>query len=327
MLQKHQTPPGLAYRKRAAGTNQRLNFVVFLLSALVFVSPCTTASDRSPILNLDLDAPRDFGYVIGDIIHHKISLNIIKPYTLETNYLPQKGSFNRGLEIRQIRVHEQAAEQSTEYRIDIDYLILKGSQEPERVFVPELRMRLYDGEHSVPAMIPKWGFSYAPLIPPQTKDKNVLIRPAIEPPMISATIHHWILSIIAGAVTLLMAIIAWQQKMLPFFDSGGGPFKQACRNLKRRRGAKPLSAAYRHALQDVHKALNATAGRTVFADYLREFFDYNPHFNPLREPTEIFFKISRQAFFEQPQHLDLKNYPISWLESLCRRYRKIERNS
>ncbi len=285
------------------------------------------ASDRNPILNLDLDAPRDFGYVIGDIIHHSISLNIIKPYTLETDYLPRPGALNGGLEIHQIKVHKQESEQSNEYRIDLDYLILKGSKEPERVFIPEVRMRLYDGQRSVLATVPKWGFSTAPLIPPQTKDENVLIRPAVEPPVLSTATHHWILSIMAGAITLLTSVMAWQRNLLPFLDFGSSPFKQACRNLKRWRGADPTSSAYRHALQDVHKALNETAGQTVFADYLSEFFGYNPHFNPLREPTEIFFKLSRQTFFEQPEQLDPRNYPVSWLENLCRRFRKIERSS
>ncbi len=315
------------YKKPAISTNQRLKMIFFLLINLLFVCPSIHASDRDPVLSLDLDAPRDFGYVIGDIIHHRISLNVIKPYVLESNYLPQPGTVSGELDIHQIRVHEQASEQSTEYRIDLDYQILKGSKEPEQVFVPALQMRLYDGEHSVTATVPKWGFSYAPLIPAQTKDENVLIRAAIEPPMLSTTIHHWLLLIMASAITLLATTLAWQRKLLPFLDLGCSPFKQACRNLKRWRGANATSPAYRQALRDVHKALNETAGQTVFADYLNEFFSYNPQFNPLREPTEIFFKISRQTFFEQPEQIDIRNYPISWLESLCQQFRKIERSS
>ncbi len=304
-----------------------LVWLVFVLSIEVSCAdPSTEIDDANPLLNLKLRTPRNFGYVIGDEIQHEITMTVAKPYYLESEFLPKTGLLTDGLQIRQIQIEQQVNQQTTEYRIHIRYLLLYGGKQPERnLFIPEIPIRLYDGKHSVSTTVSKWAFVYSPLIPFQTKDEEVSIRPPVNPPLLDTSILQIRLWISASAVAILLVFIAWQKNLLPFLYSGESPFNQACRNLKRWRNAQPDSDGYLSALMDVHRALNQTAGETLFADHLAEFFDFNPEFSRLRNSTELFFRISRQSFFDQHENIDLQHYPVKWLEDLCQQFRKIER--
>ena len=304
-----------------------LVWLVFILfTELGYADPSAGIDDGNPVRSLKLRAPRNFGYVIGDEIEHEITIIVAKPYYLESEFLPKPGLLTDGLHIRQILIEQHATQQTTKYRIHIRYLLLFGGKQPERIMsIPAIPFRLYDGRRSASATIPKWTFVYSPLIPYQTKDEEVSIRPAVNPPLLDTSIPKTGLWVLASFIAILLAIIAWQKNLLPFLDSGQSPFKQACIDLKQRRTAQPASEGYRNALLDVHRALNQTAGETLFADHLTEFFDRNPEFSRLHASTELFFRISRQSFFEQPEMIDLKQYPVQWLENLCQQFRNIER--
>ncbi len=300
--------------------------LLVLSNTVSWAKTSATINGHNPVLSLELQTPRNFGYVIGDEIDHKVALSVAKPFYLETEFLPKAGLLVDGLQIRQIRVEQQPSEHSTNYLIYVRYLLLFGGKQPERTLtIPEIKIRLYDGTHSALATVPKWFFVFSPLIPFQTKDAEVLIQPPVSPPILDLYFAQLGLWILGTTILILLFLIAWQHNLLPFLNTGESPFQQAYRSLKKRSNAVPSPNAYREALIDVHRAFDKTAGKKLFADQLAEFFDNNPRFASLSESTEIFFRISRQTFFGQFQNVDLNDYPVKWMENLCRQFRKIER--
>lgn len=301
-------------------------FVLELSTTVSWANTSATTDTPNPVVSLKLHTPRNFGYVIGDEIDHKVALSVTKPFYLETEFLPKAGLLVDGLEIRELRIEQQTSKSSNDYLIHIRYLLLFGGKQPERhLTIPKINVRLYDGTRSASATIPEWSFVFSPLIPFQTKDADVSIRPAVNPPSMDLYFAQAGLWFSGGGILILLLIIARQNNLLPFLNTGEGPFQQAYRSLKQRHNSTPSTDAYRDALIDVHRAFDQTAGQKLFADQLAEFFETNPRFAPLSASTETFFEISRQTFFGQSQDIDLNDYPVKWLENLCRQFKKIER--
>jgi hypothetical protein len=65
----------------------------------------------------------------------------------------------------------------------------------------------------------------------------------------------------------------------------------------------------------VHRALDETAGQTVFLDNVESLFA-TPHRAPLRERTRAFLERSRQQFFagtgEAPSIGELRDFARAW---------------
>ena len=101
--------------------------------------------------------------------------------------------------------------------------------------------------------------------------------------------------------------------------------RAAWRELReaQRRGALTDSAdGCLLASRRLHAALNATAGRVVFADEVDSFVAASPRFAPLREELARFFSRSREGFFAAAPRADL-----NWLLDVARALRDAERGT
>ena len=77
--------------------------------------------------------------------------------------------------------------------------------------------------------------------------------------------------------------------------------------------------------QRLHAALDATAGRVLFADAVDGFVADHPHYAPLRGELLRFFELSRGAFFSgtaEPVATEMR-----WLLDVARSLRDAERGS
>jgi mxaA protein len=98
-----------------------------------------------------------------------------------------------------------------------------------------------------------------------------------------------------------------------------GPFVRACRELRRLAHAPREPEQATAAMRVVHRALDETAGHTVFLDNVEGLFA-SPHRAPLRERTRMFLQRSRQQFFAgsgQP-------LSVAELRDLARAWRALE---
>ena len=75
----------------------------------------------------------------------------------------------------------------------------------------------------------------------------------------------------------------------------------------------------------IHRALDASAGSTVFAESLDAFFARRPRFAPAHDGVKRFFAASRAEFFGQTQ--DAPDFSSADLLALARRLKALERES
>ncbi|MCI0666856.1 MAG: hypothetical protein L0Y43_02235 [Methylococcaceae bacterium] len=308
----------MSFSKRFA-----LSFPFLVFSLLV----CSESAHAGPVRDLRLEAGRSFGHAMGDLIRHEIRFALDKPYRLEQDSLPRSGSLEKWLDLREIDIATIEQEHRTHYKIAVLYQIFPSIRESESRRIPGLPFRVYDENHSLTFNSPDTLITVSPLIPGYIPDAGITLRPAIKPAPIPVTAHWRILAALCAALIPVVGYAAWRRGLLPGLRSRRMPFAAARRELRRWRNAKASAPEYRNALLAIHRALNQTAGESIFAHGLEGFFKAHPAFAPMREKTGIFFRLSEQIFFTQTETLESAVYSVHWLEQLCREYHKIERSA
>jgi mxaA protein len=98
------------------------------------------------------------------------------------------------------------------------------------------------------------------------------------------------------------------------------------KNLKQLPEQASTSEQIEQAFRIVHRALNQTAGETVLESQLDYFYENHPQLAGLRSDTDLFFKQSRQIFYETSS-LDNQqtqdNNLLKSLKHLCSRYDRL----
>jgi mxaA protein len=283
----------------------------------------TGLASSAPAPRVELHAPRDFGYTMGDIVEQEIAIDAPAGYALETGLLPKPGALTESLEVRAADWDARRRDGATAYRVTLAYQVFKGVRAAETAQVPALPLRFH-GPAPLETQVPAWEFTVAPLIPPQLADAAVVIRDELPPaPLPTAPHAARLLACLAGLLALL-GHLAWRR-----FGAGHRdlPFARAQRELRRllRASASASPDAHRAAARRLHQALNETAGHILFAEQIGGFCQRQPKFAGLREDLAGFFALSRRLFFTAPEAPAPLDYPPARLLELCRRCAAVER--
>ena len=289
------------------------------IGLLLFLA--ASALPAAPEPRIELAAPRDYGYVMGDLIEHTVTVSVPESYRLETAFLPRPGALDEWLDVRSADWAAERGNGEARYRIRLVYQLFKGVRGPETAVVPALPLR-FVGAEPLEVKTPAWEFTVTPLIPPQLPDENVAIRDLLPPEPI-ATAPHWHRFWIYLAGTVAFAgWLAWRRL-------GGTrrarPFARAQRELKQLLRGPASSETYRAAATLLHRAFDETAGGALFAGQVERFCESRPGFAELREELTGFFAVSERLFFTVPEAPLPADYPIGRLERLCRRCAAVER--
>ncbi|HYE34608.1 hypothetical protein [Methylocaldum sp.] len=298
----------------------KVNFGVSL--ALLLVPALAYATESAP--RIQLSAPRNFGYVMGDLVDYDALITVPNCYALETEYLPKPGAVSEWLDIRTVNWTKTTDERAVHYRLRLTYQAFKGVREPEKLTIPALPIR-FRGQEPLEVQTPPWDIMIAPIIPPGVADEKVEIRDSTVPEPLP--IQPRLLRLIAylGGILVVLLLLAWRYGKLPFASSAR-PFAHALRDLKKL-SRKPADAdAYRTAVKALHRALDDTAGFRLFAAELETFLANRPAFTELRDELNHFFALSRKVFFTVPDVPIPADYPLTRLETLCRRCAAAERS-
>lgn len=302
---------------RSSGYRLKIAAILFLIFHSVDV-----LSLPSAVKSFEVETPHPFGYVIGDLIKHTVSVTVDKPFRVSESLLPQPGPVKRWLELRAIRVHSSSEVNQRHYTIDLQYQLFKKVEKIDTLFIPAWDLTLQSKDETLQLAIPLWDFSYSPLIPPHIADEDVVIRPAVQPKPLAIGKHIRILvSSIVGLILILL-YLAWHHDVLPFFKRNHGPFARAYPQILKLGHSYDDLIGYRDALLLLHRAFDHTLGKTVFADNLQAFFSANPAYRIHEKETQAFFQVSRDVFFADAHPPG--EYSFDWLVKLCRRYKKTE---
>ena len=270
-------------------------FLAALISFALF--PCSVLAQDTAA---QVENPRPFGYVVGDLLERRVKLSAIP--AKET--LPQPGRVDDWLELRQVEINGRD--------VAFTYQLMNAPAEVKTLQLPPLTLDAGDSR----VAIAEWPFTAAPITPPFVLAREGLseIR-ADTPPQIIAT-RGAELRLLLYALGLAALMLWWGYEKFAWRISDR-PFSRAYREL---RSLEEGDGAYRRALKIVHRAFDEAAGRALFAQELPGFFAKHPRFEAAAADTHKFFSLSEQEFFTANR----SERAIGWIISFCRNLSRLE---
>ena len=290
-------------------------------AALLALLAATGYADAA--IEADANPPRPFGYSIGDVVRQTVHLKPAPGQTLVDTSLPKEGRVGAWVERRAVGVTPEAGG----WRIDLTYQFINVPTELRTIALPAIKLQLRDGERTVEETLTESPVTLAPLTPAVVLARAGLeeMRPDVAPPLIDTSAQLRRLTAYGlAAATIALAWTAW------YFGFGlrgrrARPFARAVRDLRRQIAGAAEPSVRREAMRTLHRAFDATAGSTVFAETLFRLFDRRPSLAPAREAIERFFAASRAEFFGDDR--DDAGFTAAEMLTLARRLKALEREA
>lgn len=291
-----------------------------ILAMLLATMPCAAGGqDAAPMVETRL--PRAFGYFVGDTLDYRAIIVPPPDYGLDGASLPQVGALDYWLDLVSMNVAETDGVVTVDLRYQTFYVPLEPS---ERALPPQrLRFVAHEGDGApVEATLPSFIFVMSPLRPIMQRSRPEAMQPDILSSAIDTRPRQWQ---VAGAWALvavaLLALLRYRG-ITPFSNRRPRPLHLAAHRLR----ALPRSPqAYGQSLAVLHRALDATHGRRLFADDLPAFAAHAPRYDEARADLERFFEASRLFHFSERPDEAARLMPPEELLPLARRLSALER--
>jgi mxaA protein len=277
---------------------QRFALAATVCSALWTGSSAVAAAAPLPrgVLAMSLEAPRDFGYVIGDVIHYTVVIDSERGVGIDPASLPTEGWIHRWLWLRRVSLRVREEDRVLRHRLTLEYQTFYAPREVKDLTLPALPLAL-SGSAEV-LEIPAWRFTMAPIreLSVARADGLEPMRPDALPALLETGQYRRLL--LTAVVTAAAAATAWTYyaAWLPY-GRRGRHFVAACRTLRLLQGRSADPAAVRAGFTCLHRAFDRTWGEPLFRERLPDFFRARPAYLPLRSEIEAFFQDSYEVFF------------------------------
>jgi mxaA protein len=287
--------------------------LVFGLCAAIGAAQAQNPPAGTAAPPIRIEEPRPYGHVVGDMLERRIGLpNDAIPAAAA---LPKPGRIDAWLELRsaELRTPPSGAE------LQLRYQIINAPTKVLTIALPALRR--------APAEIAAWPITVAPITPPFVLARAGLetmqpdVRPLHEPVQpIVLRLMLWLALLVP--VAWLLAARRWPQIA---FWRRDAPFRDALADLRRITTRTPPSAEhYRDALQRMHHAFDAAAGRALFAERLAPLFSRRPALREAEAAVQAFYAESRRVFFGGERADADPAAGLRSLLALCRRLAQLE---
>lgn len=262
-----------------------LIFLLFSLTGCASLLP-------PPIARFELQAPRPFGYVIGDLIHHRVLIETRRDMALNLASVPVQGELNRWLHLNDVKIVSDR--DSGETAIDLTYQVFYAPNEVKMLTVPGFKLQFTQAGKTVEQSVPPWHFTLSPLkelAVRKDQDGRHYMRPDAEPaplPNAGAWLALYACLGVAAALGLYLTYLygyfpLWPKRRI---------FKQALCQLE-----KLPDDALERGLAVIHHALNAVNGQPLFKHQLPAFYQNHPEYRAAAADLERFFDYSNRVLF------------------------------
>lgn len=250
--------------------------------------------DARPRL-LQVQPPRDSGHHLGDRLEYRALIAWPAAWEIDRDGLSAPGGPERPIELRGHRV-DAGPRGCGECRwLTLHWQVFKGPRSAEDLRLPATPLRLRRGDELVTLELPAAVVAVSPLVPwDSRRDWLGSVRPGWVARPFDAGARAAEAGVALALAAAALLVRAWATGRLAF-GRPERPFAAAWRALRRRRpAAQPADA---EDLRHWHRAFDATAGATVFADDLDAFFASRPALAPLATASRRVFEASRRRFF------------------------------
>jgi mxaA protein len=296
---------------------------VFVATMYSVVLPYLTAcspSPQQPVAHFELQAPKPFGYVIGDEIHHRIIVDTRKQLSLIKDSIPPVGAFNRWLQLKSATTAMQAQGDVDRVVIDLTYQVFYSPLEVKMLKIPSFTLRFKQYDQTVEQAVPEWHFTLSPLheLAVRKDEGQLYIRPDAESKLLSLSPYTERLGLSLMVLALMALYLAYRHGLLPW-QRGQRVFKLANKEL-----AKLTVTDIGTALNVFHHALNAFNQQPLFKPDLPEFYRRKPQFADIAAELDWFFNFSSLYFFANRHYVAEQDF--TRLQQLSDRCRQLERS-
>ncbi len=276
---------------------------------------------QEPIKHFELQAPKPYGYVIGDEIHQRILVETRQHLEIAKESIPAQGTLNRWLELKDVQISVKPADNGDLTSIDLTYQVFYAPLEVKMLKIPGFKLGFKQHGQTIEQAVPDWYFTLSPLheLAIQKEAGAIYIRSDAEPNLIDEFPALTKLYLSLAVFVLSGGYLAYLNGYIPAITRRR-IFKQASKDLAKL-SLNELSAA----LTIVHKALNSRHQKPLFKDQLAEFYREQPEFKNLSSEFDWFFNFSSHYFFSGRQYYS--EHDFLKLKQFCQHCRKIERDS
>ena len=272
-----------------------------------------------------IDAPRPFGYVIGDRVPLAAEFELPPGCEPLPAALPQPGRVDYWLELRSAVLQPLG---SGRFRLERVYQTFFAPLEVKTLAIPAVSIayRCQGTSQSLP--IPSWNFTMAPIRPVAVGkgQDDSYMRPdrAPEPPSLAR--HLWPLSGWSLIAVACGATLAWLNGWLPLHRRRRA-FAAVFRWLRAEPSLPLAGPRLLEAYARLHHAFNATYGKPLFATRMDDFVAAQPSWGEIRPQIEAFFEASYAVHFGPDAGKSPANYPAERLLELATLCRQRERRA
>lgn len=294
---------------------------------MLLVALSAPSSAEVVFRRFEFETPRDFGYFIGDVVRHRVHLELSHPYRLDQTQLLEEGRYDRWLESDKALVNEYEESDHVRYEIELVYRIVNNPDAAIAVFTPKIPLLARGQGQSLTKDTPAWAFTVSPLDTRGAGEGTGVgsIRPDSPPPALGVTSAK---IVIAAALAALLGLFAhWFHARwgLPGSARRRRSFARAHRDLRALARQPASGALYAESLRRFHMAVNDAAGKVIFAGDLESFFSGHPCFEVCRPRIEALYRHSAEVFFKENPTPEPKPDDLRALLQLARECRLAER--
>ncbi|MFM9916467.1 MAG: hypothetical protein ACKVOX_11715 [Rhizobacter sp.] len=314
--------------------SRRVIAVLSLATAMAALAPAVSAfaADSTP-WQIDTVEPRAYGHTIGDLVQRQVVIHVPTGYTLNEETLPTAGRRGGSIELRRLTRELGRDGSGSRLTLTLDYQVFVAPREVRTLELPPFVLGFQGAPRPQDLRVEAWPLTVSPLVPVDVSPRRGLgeLQPDAPPPLIDTRAGEWRLAAYGLIAALLLAYLALVYIGLPWFWRRQRPFTSAWRALKAMPElAGPESASSerrRLAFQQLHDALNQTAGEVVFEQTIDRFIAAHPRFAGLRGDLAVFFQRSRTEFFGGAAAMSDSASAGAWLTEFCRKCRDAERGA
>lgn len=276
-----------------------------LLAALATLAlPCAAAqghpTPEQPPITVSVAQPRAFGYVIGDRLEQRITVQVAAAgLALDPKTLPRPGRKGLWLQLAPPRVSLDRRGEVARYRLTLDYQVVNVPLQVSTIDLPAVDLAFNGRGGRASALVDEWPVTIAPITPTFVLARAGLTRTQPDARLTTPDPgrYMWLTLLWVAGIIAVIAGSILRRRGIPWLRQGARPFARAARDLGKLSRLPPDRATYRRGLQRLHRAFDEAAGHAVFGERLAPLFAAHPELLDLRGDIEQFYAASQREFF------------------------------
>jgi len=248
------------------------------------------------VVEARVETARDYGHVLGDVIHGTLDIPSHAGHAFDTETLPRPGPVNRWLELRRVWTESRG---SQALRLHLEYQVFYVPLAVKTLTIPAMTLQRTtpDGGRQ-PIEVPAWPITVAPIHGPAVMAEGGmrLMQPDAPPERPDTRGPARKMGLF---LALALAALAYLGHANGYLTLGrqGRHFRAARRELRALMGRPQGPDTVRAGFLLLHRAFERTLGRPLFAEELPCFFEQNPDYRELRGEIGDCFQASYRLFF------------------------------